>query len=165
MASGGSKYSLTCSHTTQASALTSHSPFLFSLCLSLIWTLVLGFRACSNNPGWSHLEIILTYWHLQRFFFSITPPEVWGRHIYWWEAIIEPLLNSKISDTLGKRTIKKKSIHNPPRRFVGYFFLPLQFSYRPKLFKGIIHLWSPSQIFLETHSPFGLKVLHIQLSF
>ena len=68
------------------------------------------------------------------------PPEVWGRHIHWWEAIIESLLNSKISYTLGKRIIKKKSIHNPPRHFVGYFFLPLQFSYRPKLFKSIIHL-------------------------
>lgn len=36
-----------------------HMPPAFCMSLlSLAWTLVIGFRACPDNPGWSHLKIL-----------------------------------------------------------------------------------------------------------
>lgn len=122
--------------------LSSHSPLLLSLCLSLIRTLVIGFRAHSDNPEWSHLEILDLLASAKTPFQNKVPPEVWGGHIHWWGAITEPP-SSKFKDFLLPRQEKSQSKRNAficTEAFCNILSWPLQFSYKPQLFKIITHL-------------------------
>ena len=61
--------------------------------LSVIWTLVIGFRAYLDNPGSSHLEILNLITSTNTFFpYKVTFTSSWGYDIVisFWGATIQP---------------------------------------------------------------------------